>query len=268
MSGREPCTATGVRCNDGGSRRSTLALGLAVLAFALVAFASAPPAAAATDRLPDLEMAPLDEFRTTTTYSGQRRLRFTSVIVNTGDGAFRLRGTRSSTRVSTFTTKQRIYNDSGGYRDVSTPAIMKWSGDGHYHNHVMGLQTTALFEILPDGELEKAAGSKQGFCFYDNVEWDLSLPRAPSSPYYRGCGSRYSLSVTMGQSVGWGDEYPWDIAYQYVVITGLPSGKYRLYVTADKQGWFAEKDDTNNGTWTDLELTSSGVKVLAQGPSA
>jgi hypothetical protein len=62
-----------------------------------------------------------------------------------------------------------------------------------------------------------------------------ALPRAPSSPYYRGCGCR-----------------------------GLPAGRYPLYLTAE--GWFYEKDNANNFTWTDLDITSSGVKVLRTGP--
>jgi hypothetical protein len=37
---------------------------------------------------------------------------------------------------------------------------------------------------------------------------------------------------------------------------------------ADPSGWFREKDDTNNFTWVDLQLTSDGVTVLEYGPNA
>jgi hypothetical protein len=31
---------------------------------------------------------------------------------------------------------QRIYNSAGSYREVRTPTVMFWAGDGHDHWHV------------------------------------------------------------------------------------------------------------------------------------
>ncbi len=76
------------------------------------------------------------------------------------------------------------------------------------------------------------------------------------------------LQVLMGLSIGWGDEYPYYLSDQYVDITGLPNGKYRLKVTADYKGEFVESDDSNNFTWVDISLRNGRVSVLAYGPSA
>jgi hypothetical protein len=78
------------------------------------------PAAAATDHLPDLGMAQLREFSIdTTTIPGHRLLRFTTVIVNVGDGPFETIGSRPATSTPEMTVVQRIYDDAGAHRDVA-----------------------------------------------------------------------------------------------------------------------------------------------------
>ena len=60
-----------------------------------------------------------------------------------------------------------------------------------------------------------------------------------------------------------GDIYPAGIAFQWIDITGLKSGRYRLRATADPANWFAETNNTNNSAWVDLRLTSirGGLRV-------
>lgn len=101
------------------------------------------------------------------------------------------------------------------------------------------------------------------------MKYRLTLPGAPQTAVYTGCGTSSSLAVKMGLAVGWGDKYPWYLTGQYIDITGLAAGKYRLVVTADPQAWFLESDPSNNATWVDLELyAKGGAKILAYGPAA
>jgi Lysyl oxidase len=95
----------------------------------------------------------------------------------------------------------------------------------------------------------------------------LWLPGAPSASVYGGCGTAGDLRASTGLSVGWGDLYPAGIAFQWIDITGLKSGRYRLRATADPADWFAETN-TNNSTWVDLRLTSSGIRGVAYGLAA
>src|SRR3712207_557418 len=83
---------------------------------------SSAPAAAVSDRLPDLGMAPLRDIRIEKTAEGRRLLRFTTEMANVGPGPFEARGQRPDTASPTMTTSQRIYNDAGAYRDVPTVA--------------------------------------------------------------------------------------------------------------------------------------------------
>ena len=168
------------------------------------------------------------------------------------------------------TVVQRIYNNAGRWRDVLTPGTMVFGGDGHHHWHVRDLQQSELFR-LSDGVF-LARSDKRGFCFWDNVRYRLSLPGAPQSPVTAesGCGNSGSLTATMGLSIGWGDIYPASLPDQFIDITGLADGRYRLVVTADPSGWFAETNKNNNVTWVDLELLGGGsqLSVLGYGPSA
>jgi fibronectin type III domain protein/lysyl oxidase len=230
---------------------------------------AATPAPPAGDRLADLGMARLADLRIDQS-NGRRRLRYSTTIVNVGSGKFEVRGRRANTGEPTMSVVQRVFNDAGGWRDVSTAGTMIFGGDGHNHWHVRDLQQSELFRLADDTYL--AQSDKRGFCFWDNVRYRLSLPGAPQSPVYAqsGCGGTGSLTTAMGLSIGWGDIYPFSLPDQFIDVTALPDGRYRLVVTADPFGWFTETSEGNNFTWVSLELLGGGtqVRVLEFGPNA
>lgn len=253
-------------------RRSAGMAIVAGLGLALMAFGAAPwteeAAAAAGDRLPDLSTKRPTDIRIETTASGTRRLRFTSVIINVGDGPFETRGSRSSTSVSTMKISQRISTASGGTRSVATTAVARYAGDGHDHWHVQDVARYDLYAVTPGGP-SLSRDAKVGFCFFDTNAYDLSLPTAPSSRQYfeSGCGNRSTLSTKNGISVGWLDLYAWNFAYQWINVSGVPAGDYFLKYTVDPNGNFLEKREKNNCTWARIRLPASGptVRVLESG---
>jgi hypothetical protein len=231
----------------------------------VVTAAVGAPAAAADDKLPDLGLAPLSDFTIDTgTISGHKLLRYTALAVNTGVGPFEVIGSRPSTATSDMSVVQRIYDTGGGSRTVPTAAAMYYAGDGHNHWHVRDLEQGVL--TRSDTGQRVAALAKHGFCFRDNTVWDLSLPGAPSAAVYTTCGTSSTLlTTTIGLSVGWGDRYSSATNYQWIDITGLKNGRYRLTATADPANWFFETNDANNSTWTDLRIRGGTVSVLASG---
>jgi Lysyl oxidase/RTX calcium-binding nonapeptide repeat (4 copies) len=220
------------------------------------------------DLLPDLGMGEPRNIHIEGTGT-QKRLRFSTTIVNVGDGRFEVTGRRPpSASAADMTTIQRIYDSVGDYRERSTTATFFYSGDGHEHWHVKDLEHYQLFPLDDGGNVVEPAvgeGAKNGFCFYDNHNWGSNEPE-----YYVGCenGNPTALRVTMGLSRGWGDIYSATLPTQYIDITGLADGRYRLQVTADEADWFLESDETNNFTWVDLAITGNVVTVLQYGPSA
>ena len=249
-------------------RRSAAIALVAVLSLGLMAVgASIDPdlvTAAPGDRLPDLSLKRPADLQIQTTSSGRRRLRFTSEIVNVGDGPFETRGSRSSTSVSTMSVSQRIYTTSGS-RSVATGVVARYAGDGHDHWHVQEVARFDLYAITPGGpSLRRDA--KVGFCFFDTNAYNLGLPGAPSSRQYveSGCGARSTLSTRNGISVGWLDRYAWNFAFQWIDITGLAAGDYFLKYTVDPNGRFLEKVEKNNCTWARVRIPASGSSVTVR----
>lgn len=227
---------------------------------------SAPPA----DRLPDLAFAPLRDVHIQTTPSGRRLLLYSVLIVNVGNGPFEVRAQRS-TSAAPWRVEQRIYATNTASRFVLAPqAALDYGGDGHSHWHLKEFQHYDLLHL--DTGASAGVGMKGGYCFFDTDAYRLALPGAPRTPVYTigtVCqGGANGLATYMGLSVGWGDLYDYRLPDQYVDITGLPSGRYRLRATADPDAQFQELNKTNNITWVDLEINGTTVRILGYGPSA
>jgi Lysyl oxidase len=255
-------------------RARAIALAAAV-GLTLAAVLPAAPVAAGTApyRFPDLRMPAPREFYFQT-YNGQRRLRFATYLLNLGQGPLRILGDRSSGETE-MAVRQRIYRTDGTYGTGLTPAVMRYAGDGHDHWHVQRIATYELLKASGDGfrsvrrTTGAVVGAKVGFCFFDTNAWDTSLPGAPTSRVYveSTCGVRSSLHASMGLSVGWSDKYPANFAYQWIDVTGLNPGRYRVCVTVDKFGWFRETNDANNEAYADISFyaTGSTINILGSG---
>ena len=221
------------------------------------------PVQAATDRLPNLQMEPLDQFRTENS-GGQRRLRFRTIMTNHGTGPLEVHGHRDNLGQPHLVTRQRIFNDSGGSRDVPSRALMEYArGDSHDHWHIQGVM---LYQMWSDSGLTRR-GTKVGFCFLDSV------PRgATGDPVYRFsmCGDRGDRDNAMGLSVGWGDDYPASFAYQWIDISSLYPGDYTVQARADEQNWYLESNETDNCAWARVRVaeTNGPLAVLASGQGA
>ena len=272
MARKMPRLRFGDRTPTGIRRLIVLIVGVA-LTLPLVVIMQAyprPAHAASRDRLPDLAMAHLQNLRikncTVTNfrdcaYVGQRQLRFDTIIANVGAGRFEARGSRFTTSDPMRVT-QRIYDDAGGYRDRATTAQMYFAGDGHNHWHLRNLERYELIRL--DNGTKVGTGAKAGFCFFDNVRYG-----SPQAAFYTGCGNNPNArQVRMGLSRGWGDKYGAGTIGQYIDITNLPSGRYRLRATADAPNWFLESDDTNNFTWVEIQISGNSVSVRSYGPAA
>lgn len=250
-------------------RPSTLFLALALAATNF----AAPPATVAldgTERLPDIGMLPPRDFSIQQRPKGVRWLRFDSIVVNTGPGVFEVEGRGTVIDGRLDTVVQLVETDTGGRVEVATPAKMFYAGDGHNHWHVEDLQHWTIARVSDPGAVLNR-GAKRGFCFWDNYRYGST-----ASAYYHpsttwACEMRGDARVPMGLSVGWGDEYPSGIAFQYIDITGLPNGDYVVTLEADltsealPRGAFVEANELNNTSWAVIRITRKSVTVLSSG---
>jgi len=261
------------------NRRTTIGVGFALpllVGVAALALAVVQPARTAdTLAYPDLAMARLADIDIVNV-SGQLQLRFSATIVNVGPGPFELNATRPNV-TSGFSVVQKVYG-TGTSASIPLPGVdLVWGGDGHVHWHVRNLETYELDRL--DNGAKVGTGLKGGFCFFDNVVFNTSLPGAPAAAVYVpgtvcGQGDQNASTVRMGLSVGYGDRYGSNLPDQFIDVTTLTSGNYRLYATADQNGLFTESNENNNQTWVDLKLQisdkgkgSSKARVIGYGPT-
>lgn len=204
--------------------------------------------------LPDLIIAPFNEFAGARDLNGAERIRFGVIIGNIGAGDFRLQARRTAFFTDDWQVVQQVVEAGGGFTAQDTPATLIYGGDAHDHWHIKQVENHTL-ETLDGVVLGDVV--KQGYCFFDTTPLQLDLPGAPSEAVWRsrGCGGVADSVVQMGLSVGWGDVYPWHMFDQQIDVTGVPDGTYRLRATADPIGFFEELDDSNNEYWEEFELT-------------
>jgi hypothetical protein len=241
------------------------------LTVAAIATAAIPATASATQLLPDLGMKKLSKVTLdTTTMPGHRLLRYTAVLVNVGAGPLELIGTRPDTSTPEMSVVQRIYDGQGGSTDVPVKTTMFYAGDGHNHWHTKDIESGTLARL--DNGVVVGTLAKHGFCFSDNVQYKLTLPGAPQTPHYLGSGcdpgQPGALTADMGLSVGWGDGYKYTTNLQWIDITGLPNGKYKLTVGADPGDVFQESSYSNNTDSAVLKITRTAVTLISATPGA
>ncbi|MPZ53611.1 MAG: hypothetical protein GEU79_12920 [Acidimicrobiia bacterium] len=207
---------------------------------------------------PDLVPEPPDVLHTTVEDDGTNLIRFSSVLVNVGEGDFVLQGKRA-TDEHWMVTQVLHYTESGG-EVVPTEARLTWGGDGHDHWHVARIATYDLAELDDSGEVVEGdlglTDTKVGFCFYDTHRVLDDVGPEEGVYEHEECGDEDDQELGMGLSVGWSDTYDWSLPGQSIDITDLPDGRYRLSARADPNDWFDEVTRDNNDASTDFELTT------------
>lgn len=220
-----------------------------------------------SELFPDLRMAKLYGIDLETTARGRTRLHFGTIGWNLGDGPIEARGRRIAGGDLVMRVTQRIFNTAGGFRDRVSPAVMIYeTGDHHDHWHVRQFTVVQMYKRGdPTGDVYGLR--KIGYCLLDARRIVDPPPASPSRRVYpsEACGNRESQRVRTGLSVGYGDDYPPDYAHQWMDITGLAAGVYRICTTIDPLGEFVEKNERNNQRWTDvrINIAAGTVQVLA-----
>lgn len=236
---------------------------------AMLLLATPVAAGAPSDLLPDLRMAKLYDLDLETRPNGRVRLHFGTIGWNLGDGPLEARGRISDPGVDYMTVRQRIYGSAGGHRDRQTSAVMFYAGDGHDHWHTRQFMLAQMY-VAGDPSGDVYGLRKLGYCLIDARRKSNPPPGSPSSAQYPvgACGHADDTFVRSGLSVGWGDDYPPYYAYQWMDVTGVPAGVYRICATVDPLGDFLEKDDGNNQRWTDVRINVAADEVQVLGTRA
>ena len=184
-------------------------------------------------------------------------LRFNGYLHNKGPGALDFRGSReappnpSEPAVPKMNVFQRIYEYPTGpppsgevpHTDEERPsARMEYvNADGHHHWH---LQHIAFYSLWNSAEsAEVAPAQKVGFCLEDSEHRELAIGPAEAvysdtvPPYRHFCEELKpeATSLFEGISAGWRDLYERQLAFQWVDVSDVLPGEYRLRAEADPE---------------------------------
>ena len=249
-------------------RRSTVRprqlLASLTVALAVLSLVVQPVAAAATPLLPDMRIGEPFDLQVQKTAAGRYKLRFATIVWNVGDGPLEARASERSGRLMTNVV-QVIHRSDGTRRQRQVEADVSYSGDGHDHWHIGRFVVVTLGPVPgappSDPPIDDRTLRKIGFCLIDTTRAPDGELRPPNSAMsarysYLGCGTRDSIKVKMGISVGYGDLYQAFFAHQSVDVTGLPAGTYRLCATVNGSLLWRERADNlaNNSFWYDIQL--------------
>lgn len=212
--------------------------------------------------LPNLQSLPPEDVLIEVV-AGDRRLRFTSIIANTGVGPVETepdgllpcpRGQRHASQI--------LYHDEdddGRYdratdtTTTSRPAGCMFDHEGHNHWHFDAAARYTLVD--PGGGPPVAEASKVSFCWRDNREVPSEADPRPEQ-HYGDCSS----DTVQGITPGWADVYGQQLDDQHLDLPGdLADGVYCLWNEADPLGLLRETDDTDNAAVTAIEITGSDV---------
>jgi hypothetical protein len=233
---------------------------------ALVAAGVAAPA----NDLPDLTAllpaerpgSPNARWVDTVEIPGRTLFRFDTVILNEGAGAFEVfRDPAGSTYQRTWSggvpggagnSKAFPAGTSSGDRPIAlggpgqANALRYSPAIGHEHFHS---QRIAAYELRTTGGARVRPASKNaaGFCLYDS--WGDGTKATYYPPDGTSCArgeANYTGLLRMGISPGWGDLYASQVWDQWVDVTGVTPGRYRLVSVVDPDDLYEESDEGNN----------------------
>ena len=123
------------------------------------------------------------------------------------------------------------------------PPDMFEFGTCHNHWHLRGYADYRL--VTGDGR-EVGRGHKQSFCLLDSGRYMGMGPDLPAAMRYH-CGNQ-------GIHAGWMDIYGRHLDCQYIDITGVPPGHYRIRAQINVERVVAESSYTDNEVYFPIEI--------------
>ncbi|MBD0282604.1 MAG: hypothetical protein ICV69_10490 [Thermoleophilaceae bacterium] len=240
-----------------------------------IALLTLPAAAAAAPVYPDLVADPPGKPSAPEVYSdagGARLLlRFDGFVHNRGPGPLEIQAS-SRNGTSMASVRQRFPDGGGSVFEPVTARVIYETDDSHDHWHLKHIARYSLW--TSGGTAEVGPAQKVGFCLVDSERRE---PGGPGSPVYTVEGNRfceqdrpYASGVTMGVSAGWRDVYDSSLAFQWVDISDVPPGLYRLRAEIDPEGRILEgPNEANPPAWgTEDALVPGYVADNVSDPAA
>jgi hypothetical protein len=209
--------------------------------------------ASAAEFLPDIDPTAPKGLRVRPDGSGGFQLSFDATFDNVGAGPLHIHGHRPDTSGRMVADQVIARSDGSTKLDSGVGELRFVESEDHRHWHFFRFMRYELIRQV-DGAVV-APDQKTGFCIGDRYNTDprARLPGEPPMPGvfdvppnddWCGRDDPERLNLTMGLSVGYGDNYLAFLDGQSIDVTNVPDGSYYLVhrVNADVR----ESDYSNN----------------------
>ena len=220
--------------------------------------------------LPDLQTLPPFDLRLVANQRrGERLIRFSNSVWNSGRGVLELRG-RHDPQNKTVEVTQYLY----GFDQVLVKGDV---GEFDYHPehehwHWEDFSIYKIWTVEPDGDLGKVVVSsgKVGFCLLDTSPMDDEQLQERSHPMLETAQRRrYGQCSWRRQGItpGWLDTYFFYTPGQAMDVSDLSNGIYALRSMVDPDGLIYESNKNNNSALVYFTLYGDRFHVIGEGLS-
>ena len=178
---------------------------------------------------------------------GEHRLVFLSAVDNVGEAALVIEGRRASRAEPTMSVEQVVRRADGSTRRYGVDGELRLRRRGD-PRALAPARLRALLARDDDGEVV-ARDRKTGFCLGDRFNSEGKLPNEPARPVWVGeCGrgGRGLLSIGGRHLPRLRRRLRARLEGQYLVLDGLPAGRYRLWHRANPERALRESNYANN----------------------
>jgi hypothetical protein len=185
-------------------------------------------------------------------------LRFDQIVANVGAGpieiAYQVPTGATPDESVPFPVSQRVYATDGSWTDRAGGTVNYHGIHGHYHYSSFANATLwrSNRKGARLGAAPVAAAHKVSFCMADiRIDAWGEKGDGPRTYYAPDCLFPFASDGTIdeyrqGIKNGWADVYDWYIPDQYIEVTGVPDGFYRLEFCADPFNEIEEENEANN----------------------
>lgn len=211
--------------------------------------------------LPNMSSLPAEDVQIRITDSGQRELRFTAALANTGDGPLIVvtdngEGCPADQRHASQAIVVDADGDATYTRGTDPPGKRRAAGcmlDHPTHEH-WHFDASASYVLTRPGATEPiAATDKVSFCLRDSRRLGGARWREARETY--GDCDRDSIQ---GITVGYADVYDTETDGQSLPLADdLPDGVYCLTLTADPHNLLRETDENDNAAAVAVRITAT-----------
>lgn len=210
---------------------------------------------------PDIDPVAPRELQVEQDESGRFLLSFDAAFDNVGVGPLRIEGHREDTSEWMVADQLISRSDGSGWLNEDVGELRFAESEDHRHWHFFQFMRYEL--VQPSDEKAVAPDEKTGFCLGDRYNTDPSdsLPGEPPMPGefdvppsndWCAEDALERTDLTMGLSVGYGDDYKAFLDGQSIDITDVPEGRYYLVHRVNAN--LLESDYSNNAASVLIEL--------------